>query len=119
MYNLMGFVNNLLAKSDAADQWMKNNPWFKQLTNAINWAVIPIMIVALSAGSIYAVILGVNLARAETSDKREEAKKRIIWCIIGIVSIVILILVLELVVKNLPSILGRPDDTTTFMRPRL
>jgi len=105
MTNLLGLVNML--GNAGQDAWMKANPWFGQLVNAINWAVIPIMIIALSAGSIYAIILGVNLARAETSDKREEAKKRIIWCIIGIVSIVVLILVLELVVKQLPQILGR------------
>ena len=83
--------------------------WLGGLIKGINWALYPILIIALSAGAIYAVILGVNLARAETSEKREEAKKRLMWAIIGVVSIFIIIMVVELVMTNLPNILNNED----------
>ena len=60
----------------------------------------------ISAGTIYAVVLGVNFARAETSDKREEAKKRLINAIIGIVIIFVLLLLLQILVANMDSILN-------------
>ena len=72
--------------------------------------LVPIMILVATAGMIYAVVLGVNLARADSTDKREEAKKRLINAIVGLVVIVALILVLQLIVRYLPVWIG--DETT-------
>ena len=61
------------------------------LVRGLRQAVVPILIIAGTAGTIYAVILGVNMARAETAEKREEAKKRIINTIVAMAITVILI----------------------------
>ncbi len=76
------------------------------IANAMNIALTPILILLGSAGAIYAIVLGVNLSRAESADKREEAKKRLINFVIGIVAAVILLVLLKLVVNNIQTIVG-------------
>ena len=75
------------------------------ISSFIDALLLPLMILVLSAGTIYAVVLGVNFARAETSDKREEAKKRLINAIIGIVIIFVLLLLLKILTSNMSAIL--------------
>lgn len=78
----------------------------KSIANLINNLLTPIMILVGAAGTIYAVVLGVNFAKAETSDKREEAKKRLINAVIGIVIIFILLIILKIVCANMENIIS-------------
>ena len=55
---------------------------------------------------MYAIVLGVNYAKAETSDQKEEAKKRIINVVVGAVLMVVLMLALFLFIKYAPNIFG-------------
>lgn len=55
---------------------------------------------------IYAIVLGVKLARAESADARDEAKKRLINAIIALVVMIALILLLQLFVDNIGSWIG-------------
>lgn len=95
----------------------KEATWYtnivQPIANALNIALGPILILLGSAGAIYAIVLGVNLSRAESADKREEAKKRLINFVIGIVAAIILLVLLKLLVKNIDSILTwiTPDTT--------
>ena len=70
--------------------------WVYQIRDAISQVLWPILIVVAAAGSIYAIVLGVNMARADSTEKREEAKKRVVNVLVGMVIIVGLILLLEL-----------------------
>lgn len=85
-------------------EWYKSI--VKPIADAMNMILGPILILLGSAGAIYAIVLGVNLSRAESSDKREEAKKRLINFVIGIVAAVILLVLLKLLVKNIDRILS-------------
>lgn len=84
------------------------HPWIQTVLDPIlellNNLLLPILIVVGTAGSIYAIVLGVNFARAETSDKREEAKKRMVNAIVGIVAMIFLLILLQLFVANADSI---------------
>lgn len=86
------------------------HPWIETVLDPIlellNNLLLPILIVVGTAGSIYAIVLGVNFARAETSDKREEAKKRMVNAIVGIVAMVFLLILLQLFVANADDIVG-------------
>ena len=62
--------------------------------------LVPILILVGTAGSIYAIILGVNFSKAESADKREEAKKRFINAIIGVVVTIILLILVKLFTAN-------------------
>ncbi len=80
--------------------------WLKEVFNGLTDFLVPLLIAVATAGMIYAVYLGVNLIRAEEQGKREEAKKRLIWAIIGIVVIVAGIALLYILRNNIASIMG-------------
>lgn len=78
----------------------------KQIFEYISYILVPIMIVVGAAGIIYAVYLGVNLAKADSADKRQEAKSRMVNAIIGFVAIFVLVLLMYLFVTYADAIFG-------------
>ena len=66
----------------------------------------PLLILVATAGIIYVIILGVNYSRAETSDKKDEAKKRIINAIVGFVITIVLLFLLYILIENMDDIIG-------------
>lgn len=64
--------------------WPKDFTWLAQLFGVINPILYAIMAVVGAAGAIYAIILGVNLAKAEDTSKRDEAKKHLITVLIAV-----------------------------------
>ena len=88
---------------DWEDERYASIQFLKPILEAINLILGPILILVATAGSIYAVILGVNMAKAETADKREEAKKRIINAVLALVITIVLILLLQLFAEYLPD----------------
>ena len=73
--------------------------WLIQVVDAVSYVLIPLLIVVGAAGMIYAIILGVNMARADSTEKREEAKKRLINVIVGLAIMIGLILFFILFIK--------------------
>ncbi len=68
--------------------------------------LVPVMIIVAAGGIFYSIYLGVNLARADSADKRTEAKARMINAIIGFVCIFVLVLLMWLFCKYAPDIFG-------------
>ena len=66
--------------------------WMDNLFNVLNPVLYAIMAVVGAAGAIYAIVLGVNLARAEDQSKRDEAKKRLITTLIAVAVTIALVL---------------------------
>ncbi len=86
--------------------------WVDTVANTIYDVLWPILIVVGAAGMIYAIIIGVNMARADSTDKREEAKKRLINVIVGLAIIIALILFLQLFISTiLPAFVGPSSET--------
>ena len=75
----------------------------KDIVDKIMWPTIAII---LTLGIVYVIILGVNYAKAETSDKKEEAKKRIINAVVGVVIMLALIAILRVVIDNMNGIVS-------------
>lgn len=75
--------------------------WVYDITDVINSATWPLVILIAAAGTIYSIVLGVQMARADSTEKREEAKKRVINVLIGMAIAVGLILLLKLFVGQL------------------
>lgn len=78
--------------------------------------MVPIIVAVLGFGSIYVIVLGVTLAKADGAEKREAAKKRMINFIIGIIAVVLLMALLKVVTANVHEVLdflGYYDTTTT------
>lgn len=72
--------------------------FLKTICDALNQLLWPILIVVATVGSIYAIYLGINMARAEDASKRDEAKKRVVNAVISMVVVITLILLIQLVV---------------------
>ena len=117
MYRLVNLANIImrnsfvLATTEKPDTWTDEQwekfSWIYQITDAMDMILWPLLIIVASAGSIYAVVLGVNMARADSTEKREEAKKRLVNVLIGIGIIIGLILFLKLAVSVIfPALLG-------------
>ena len=103
---LLGFGKSMrLAEAkELPDNWK----WVETITSAVDSVLWPLLIVVGAAGTIYAVVLGVNMARADSTEKREEAKKRLINVIIGIAIMIALILFFKLLTSTIiPELL--PD----------
>ena len=64
-----------------------------EVINAILWPAIGLV---GSLGTIYCIILGVKLAKADEAGSREKAKKDLIGAIIGFVVIFVLIIGLKI-----------------------
>ncbi len=65
--------------------------WLETLLSAITNVINPVLVVVATAGILYAVVVGVKFAKADTKEEREEAKQKLITVIIGIVVTGILI----------------------------
>lgn len=70
----------------------KDFAWVNQVINAVKTILTPILAIVAAAGIVWAIVLGVQMARADSTEKREEAKKRLIGLIVGIVILVVLII---------------------------
>ena len=64
---------------------------FSNLIPRLQSLLQPALIVAVSAGFVYAVWLGVKLAMAEDESKRREAKKHVVTFICAMVMVVFLL----------------------------
>lgn len=102
MNYLMNVANKLMSigygslAAKPRKQFTGNWEFVNDILNAIDTILPIILIVVGSAGTIYAVVVGVNMARADSTEKREEAKKRLINVLVGIAITIGLILFLML-----------------------
>ena len=83
-----------VSSTDSSYDWQKDPQWgwIKTLQGAVQMVLVPILIVIGAAGALYAIVLGVNMARADSTEKREEGKKRLVALVIGIAVMIVLIL---------------------------
>ena len=80
----------------------------------VSYALVPLFIAVAAGGAIYAIVLGVNLARAADAESRDAAKKRLIWAIIGLASIVVLIILLNWLMPKIPQWIGNYQKNAEY-----
>lgn len=78
-----------------------NTSFLNPLIQFLNAWYIPIIIMLVAGGIIYAIILGINLAKSDSSEKREIMKKRIVNASLTIVIVVALTFILQFVLTNI------------------
>ena len=103
--------------AESAD-WARG--WVGTLLNTLSQVLWVALALVGTAGAIYAVYVGVKMARADSAEAREENKKRLINIIVSIVVVIVLIITFNLFV---PMIIGsiqglnspdrRPDNSGT------
>ena len=69
-----------------------NFGWVKTLNSTLKQILVPILSVVAAAGAIYAVVIAIQMAKADSGEKREEAKKRLISGSVAVVGLVVLII---------------------------
>ncbi|PKK95830.1 MAG: hypothetical protein CVV59_01690 [Tenericutes bacterium HGW-Tenericutes-4] len=101
--SLLGAVDNPATTNynEATGEFLGSWAFLNPIMAVLNAVLVPLLVLVATAGTIYAVILGINMAKAETADKREEAKKRIINAVLALVITIALILLLNLFKSNL------------------
>ena len=105
----------LASDLNLSEQW----GWVGTIVEAINTLLYPLLVVVGAAGMIYAIVIGVQMARADSTEKREEAKKRLINVIVGLAITIGLILFFKLFIEViLPAFIDNDGvtDTTQFIR---
>ena len=78
----------------------------KEIFRYASIILVPVMIIVAAGGIFYSIYLGVNLAKADSADKRTEAKSRMINAIIGFVCIFVLVLLMWLFCNYADKIFG-------------
>ena len=71
-----------------------------QIVGIVDGLLNPLLVIGGTAGMIFVIILGVNFSKAESADKREEAKKRMINAIIGVVITLLMLILVKLFTAN-------------------
>ena len=83
----------------------------KPIDELFDLLIVPLLTLIGAAGMIYSIVLGVQYSKAESSDKREEAKKRLVNTIIGFVVVLVLLIVLRIFTNNIGIIKEWVTDT--------
>ena len=81
----------------------KKLEFLKGIVTAIENTLWPILVVVATVGSIYAIYLGIQMAKAEDASKREESKKRVINAVIAMgVTVVLIVIIQTVLIPNIP-----------------
>lgn len=91
--------------------------WFSEAYNTLSPILYSILAVVGTSGAIYAIVLGVNLAKSENDEKRKAAIARLRNTIIGVCVLLILVLFINLGLEEIlhvafPDEVVTPDKTT-------
>ena len=86
--NIFNLLGGLFSVDDSK---LGNFKWLGPIVNFLDSLIVPITIILAVAGAIWVIILGVQLAKAESADKASEAKKRLINVAVAIVAIIVFV----------------------------
>lgn len=100
-------VNNL--DESKMPTWIKNI--IVPILKVLDQLLVPVIIILGVAGAIYGIVLGVQFSKAETADKREETKKRLINAVIGVVIMLVALIGMKIFVANAGTIFGWVDSS--------
>lgn len=78
-----------------------NLEFLEPIVDVLNVILIPVVSLLATAGTIYAIVLGVNMAKADSAEKRTAAKKRITSVLITCASVILLLFALRFILGNL------------------
>ena len=91
----MGMGFNMLGADDPLVQTAE------EIRNILQIVINIILALASLAIVIYAIILAVQFFRADSAEAREEAKKRLLYALIGLVAAAVIIFAVNFVAHNI------------------
>ena len=83
--------------------------WIRDVFGPISIVLYVIMGLVGAAGAIYAIYLGIQLARADEQSKREEAKKHLITVLIAIAVTIVLVVFFNELLPMIIEAFIKPD----------
>lgn len=95
---------------DQMPTWVKNI--IVPILKVLDQLLVPVIIILGVAGAIYGIVLGVQFSKAETADKRDETKKRLINAVIGVVIMLVALIGMKIFVANAGTIFGWVDSSS-------
>lgn len=92
----------------------KTQDWAYRIFDILEQFLVPVLIVLCGVGLIWAVVIGVQMMKADTAEKRKETKSRLIHIAITIVAVIALIAVFYLLKNWVPQLVdsGKKGDLT-------
>ena len=94
-----------------APTWIQN--MIKPIFDILAWLLPIIMILLGVAGAIYIIIVGVQYAKAENADEKDQAKKKLINIAVALIIMLVSLIVVFIFIKNAPAIFKWTADQTT------
>lgn len=92
----MSFLSSLMGVASWQDLLKDLGPeyasWLPSLMTTLSTVLWVLLALVGAAGGIYALYIGIKMARAESADQREENKKRLINIVVSIVVVIVLII---------------------------
>lgn len=88
-------------------QFLGNLSWLEEVYNTLPSILYTILTIVGGAGAVYAIVLGVNLAKSENEEKRKVALVRLRNTLVGVGVLLVLVLFINLA---LPPILNAAFD---------
>ncbi len=89
------------------------------IINYVNIVVSALLGIVGAIAIVYAVLVGIKMARANNAEEREEAKKKVIYTVAGIAVTIALIVVINIISNKLPDWIGvtptKPDASGGFI----
>ncbi len=82
-------------------QYLGSLSWLNDLYASLPIILYTILAVLGGAGTVYAIILGINLAKSESEDARKNAQNRIKNTIVGVVVLLALVLFITLAIPEI------------------
>ena len=113
MTKLLNILPRVLAAKTSQD-------WANDIFNALEKFLVPFLIILCGVGLIWAVVVGVQMIKADTKDAMDNNKQRLINIGITVVSVIALIAVFYALKSWIPGLVESaesefPDSTTTTM----
>ena len=101
---LLAMQNSMLLEGEPVNDNLKGV--IDTIMTYLNWILVPILAFAATIAMIYVIVIVAKMARADSAEAREEAKKKIIYSVVGIVIGVFMIILLVVLRANLSNWLG-------------
>lgn len=118
--NLLMSISNLLGWESMFRDKTYNGisyDWMANVFGTISLILYVIMGVVGAAGAVYAVWLGIQLARADEQGKRDEAKKHLITVLVAIAVTVVLIVFFNEILPLIVNAFFQPIDQGGASKP--
>ena len=100
MYNLLNSIFN------AGNLNGSDYEYLVPIVEFLDGLVVPLTIILLVGAAILSICIGVAIAKADSSDKSKEMKKRLWGLMITVIVVIALIWVLGYVLSNYPTVIG-------------